>query len=39
VDDPGLHRVAIIMVGVGLVVLLMTVFDRQLAASDRIHAR
>jgi MFS family permease len=35
VDDAGLHTVALIMVGIGLVVLLMTALDRQLAASDR----
>jgi len=35
VDDPGLHRVAIILTGIGLVVLLMTVLDRQLARADR----
>ncbi len=35
VDDPGLHRVAIILTGIGLVVLLMTILDRQLARADR----
>jgi MFS family permease len=35
VGDPGLHRVAAILMGIGLVVLLMTILDRQLARSDR----
>jgi MFS family permease len=35
VGDAGMHRVADILIGVGLVVLLMTVLDRQLARSDR----
>ncbi|WP_067682117.1 MFS transporter [Nocardia miyunensis] len=35
VDDSGLHMVAAILIGIGIVVLLMTVLDRQLAESDR----
>lgn len=34
VDDAGLHRVSLIMIGIGLVVLLMTTLDRRLAAAD-----
>jgi sugar phosphate permease len=33
VDDTGLHYVALILIGLGLIVLLMTVFDRQLATN------
>jgi MFS family permease len=33
VDDSGLHHVAVIMIGIGVVVLLMTAFDRQLAGT------
>jgi MFS family permease len=35
VDDSGLHHVSLILIVIGVVVLLMTVLDRQLAASDR----
>ena len=35
VDDAGLHSVSLIMIGIGIVVLLMTALDRQLAKSDR----
>ena len=35
VDNAGLHSVSLIMIGVGIVVLLMTVLDRRLAESDR----
>ena len=35
VGDAGMHRVAIVLVGIGVVVLLMTVLDRQLVRSDR----
>jgi MFS family permease len=38
VDDAGLHPVSLIMTAIGIVVLLMTAFDRQLAESDRTHA-
>jgi MFS family permease len=34
VDDSGLHRVSLIMIGIGIVVLLMTAFDRHLSRSD-----
>jgi MFS family permease len=34
VTDSGLHHVSLILIGIGLIVLLMTVFDRQLAGSD-----
>jgi MFS family permease len=37
VDDTGLQHVGLILIGIGVVVLLMTVFDRQLARSDRAH--
>jgi MFS family permease len=33
VGDSGLHTVAVILIGIGLVVLLMTILDRQLAAN------
>jgi predicted MFS family arabinose efflux permease len=35
VDDSGLHHASLIMIGIGVVVLLMTVLDRRLAAADR----
>jgi MFS family permease len=35
VDDSGLHHVSLILIVIGVVVLLMTVLDRRLAASDR----
>jgi MFS family permease len=38
VDDSGLHHVSLIMIGIGIVVLLMTVLDRQLISSDKIQA-
>jgi MFS family permease len=37
VDDAGLHHVALILIAIGIVVLVMTVFDRQLARADRSH--
>jgi MFS family permease len=37
IDDNGLHHASQIMIGIGVVVLLMTVFDRKLTAADR-HA-
>ncbi|WP_329129029.1 MFS transporter [Streptomyces sp. NBC_01476] len=33
VDDTGLRHVALILIGIGVLVLLMTAFDRHLAAS------
>ncbi len=33
VDDPGLHKVALVLIGIGIVVLLMTIFDRQLSTN------
>jgi MFS family permease len=39
VDDAGLHHVALIMTGIGVIVLLMTAFDRQLAKSDQAHGQ
>jgi MFS family permease len=33
VSDPGLHVVAAILIGIGVVVLIMTVLDRQLGAA------
>jgi predicted MFS family arabinose efflux permease len=39
VDDPGLHRISLSLIVIGVVVLLMTVLDRGLAAADRVaHA-
>jgi predicted MFS family arabinose efflux permease len=35
VDDAGLHHVSLILIGIGAVVLLMTVLDRHLASADR----
>jgi len=35
VDDAGLHSLSLIMIGIGIVVLLMTALDRQLARADR----
>jgi MFS family permease len=35
VDDDGLHRISLIMIGIGVVVVLMTALDRRLAAADR----
>jgi predicted MFS family arabinose efflux permease len=35
VDDSGLHHASLIMIGISVVVLLMTVLDRRLAAADR----
>jgi predicted MFS family arabinose efflux permease len=35
VDDAGLHHVAIILIGIGVVVLLLTAFDGQLAKADK----
>jgi MFS family permease len=34
VDDSGLHRIAATLVVIGIIVLLMTVLDRQLVRSD-----
>lgn len=34
-DDAGLHSVSLIVTGIGIVVLLLTALDRQLAKSDR----
>jgi MFS family permease len=39
VDDTGLRHVSLVMIGIGIVVLLMTVLDRQLARSDKIRAQ
>ena len=41
VSDPGLHVVAMILIGIGVVVLIMTVLDRHLgvAPADRPHSR
>ncbi|MGW6144857.1 MFS transporter [Streptomyces sp. NPDC055140] len=39
VGDAGIHRVAVILIGIGTVVLLMTVLDRQLACSDLTTSR
>ena len=38
VDDSGLRHVSVILIGIGIVVLLMTVFDRQLANSHKTPA-
>lgn len=35
VDGSGLHHVSLILLGIGIIVLLMTAFDRHLADSDR----
>ena len=35
VDDSGLHMVALILIGIGSVVLVMTIFDRQLSTNHR----
>ena len=35
IDDRGLHHASQIMIGIGLVLLLMTVLDRKLVAADR----
>jgi MFS family permease len=35
VDDSGLHHVSLILLGIAIVVLLVTVFDRHLADSHR----
>jgi MFS family permease len=41
VSDAGLHFVAVMLIGTGLIVLLLTLFDRQLAVpqEDRPHSR
>jgi len=41
VSDAGLHLVAVILIGTGLIVLLLTLCDRQLAVpqKDRPHSR
>ncbi|MEV7682630.1 MFS transporter [Streptomyces sp. NPDC088341] len=38
VDDSGLHLIAWVLVVISALVLVMTVFDRQLAKADRLHA-
>lgn len=38
VDDTGLRHVSLVLIGIGIVVLLMTVLDRQLARSGKTHA-
>ena len=38
VNDAGLRHVSLILIGIGVVVLLMTVLDRKLAKSDKEHA-
>jgi MFS family permease len=35
VDDAGLRHISLILIGIGVVVLLMTVLDRHLARADR----
>lgn len=35
VSDAGLHGVSLVLIGIGLVVLLMTVLDRRLATPER----
>ena len=35
VDDAGLRHISLILIGIGVVVLLMTVLDRHLASADR----
>lgn len=37
VDDTGLRHVSLVMIGIAVVVLLMTVLDRQLTRPDRIR--
>ncbi|WP_270038680.1 MFS transporter [Solirubrobacter ginsenosidimutans] len=37
VDDAGLHHVSWILIAISVVVLVMTVFDRQLTRADRSH--
>jgi MFS family permease len=37
VDDAGLRHVSLILIGIGAIILLMTVFDRQLARADEEH--
>jgi MFS family permease len=39
VDDSGLQHVSLILIGLATVVLLLTVFDRQLANSDTLDTR
>jgi MFS family permease len=39
VDDSGLRHVSLILIGLAAVVLLLTVFDRQLANSDTLETR
>jgi hypothetical protein len=34
VDDAGLRHISLILIGIGAVVLLMTVLDRHLARAD-----
>jgi predicted MFS family arabinose efflux permease len=36
VSDSGLHHISLILIAIGAVVLLMTVFDRHLKPSDEI---
>lgn len=35
VDDAGLRHISLILIGIGAIVLLMTVFDRHLVRADR----
>ena len=39
VDDGALHHVSLILIGIGVVVLLMTVLDRELARADDVGPR
>jgi MFS family permease len=39
VDDSGLQHISLILIGLAAVVLLLTVFDRQLANSDTLDTR
>jgi predicted MFS family arabinose efflux permease len=40
VTDGGLHNLAWVLIGIGLVLLVMTALDRQLVAADHVaHAR
>jgi sugar phosphate permease len=34
VDDAGLRHISLILIGIGAIVLLMTVLDRHLASAD-----
>jgi MFS family permease len=39
VDDTGLRHVSLILIGIGTLVLLMTVFDRQLTSHETVEAQ